>query len=92
MTGTDREAPDAFKNRRKSGRPGRDLEGPDPLNTPMTLEEEERMGLKQILDRYRQIQRPVKTWEQMREELIVRLLLGRPTLTREKAAKQIDAF
>ena len=65
---------------------------PDPLNTPMTLEDEERMGLKQILDRYRQIQRPVKTWEQMREELIVRLLLGRPTLTREKAAKQIDAF
>ena len=50
------------------------------------------MGLKQILDRYRQIQRPVKTWEQMREELIVRLLLGRPTLTREKAAEQIDAF
>jgi hypothetical protein len=65
---------------------------PDPFNTPMTLEEEERMGLKQILDRYRQIQRPVKTWEQMREELIVRLLLGRPTLTREKAAEQIDAF
>jgi hypothetical protein len=28
----------------------------------------------------------------MREELIVRLLLGRPTLTREKAAEQIDAF
>ena len=26
------------------------------------------MGLKQILDRYRQIPRPVKTWEQMREE------------------------
>jgi len=44
------------------------------------------------LDRYRQIQRPVKTWEQMREELIVRLLLGRPTPTREKAAEQIDAF
>ena len=65
---------------------------PDPFNTPMTLEEEERTGLKQILDRYRQIQRPVKTWEQMREELIVRLLLSRPTLTREKAAEQIDAF
>jgi hypothetical protein len=42
-------------------------------------------------EQYAWLQHPTKTPEQLREQLINNLLRTRPTLTREKAAEQIDA-
>jgi hypothetical protein len=42
-------------------------------------------------EQYARSQHPTKTPEQLREQLINNLLHARPTLTRKKAAEQIDA-
>jgi hypothetical protein len=52
--------------------------------TPEQEAEEERL-------RYTRSQHPTKSPEELREQLINNLLRAHPTLTREKAAEQIDA-